>query len=55
MSNLSGKENVMKPNNAWASVYLIDDGDDRQLSFKGQVEVGHRLRLNPLFHVTAKI
>lgn len=30
------------------SVYLVDDRDDCQLSLKGQVEVGHRLCLNPL-------
>ncbi|TNN65527.1 hypothetical protein EYF80_024205 [Liparis tanakae] len=42
MSNLSEKENVMKPNNARASVYLIDDGDDRHLSFKGQSADGGR-------------
>lgn len=30
------------------SVYLIDDGDDCQLSFKSQVEVGHSLCLDSL-------
>lgn len=31
-----------------ACIYLVDDRDDSELGLESQIEIGHRLGLNPL-------